>query len=114
MCFVIVANWDGFIDRESGMLGYTIFVGMTECEDLVHIHHDPEKHLFDKSQWTHSAMISPIPAPYTVLPGKQLLSVLYLTDVDKLLLYHLGLSYSQVKPNTIKLAFDASPLSTQH
>jgi hypothetical protein len=77
MCFVIVANWDGFIDRESGMLGYTIFVGLTECEDLVHQHHDPEKHLFDKSQWTHSAMISPIPAPYTVLPGKQLLSIQY-------------------------------------
>jgi hypothetical protein len=68
--FVIVANWDGFIDRETGMLGYTIFVGLTECEDLVHQHHDPEKHLFDKSQWTRSAMISPIPAPYTILPGE--------------------------------------------
>ena len=50
-------------------MGYTVYVGLKECEDLVHPHHDPQKHLFDKSQWTHSAMISPIPDPYNILPG---------------------------------------------
>jgi hypothetical protein len=53
-------------------MGYTVYVGLKECEDLVHPHHDPQKHLFDKSQWTHSAMISPIPDPYTILPGNLL------------------------------------------
>jgi len=67
---IISANWDGFNDKESGLLGYTITVGKQHCEDLIHPHHDPHKHLFDKSQWTNSAMISPIPAPYTILPGK--------------------------------------------
>jgi hypothetical protein len=67
---IISANWDGFNDKESGLLGYTITVGKQHCEDLIHPHHDPHKHLFDKSQWTNSAMISPIPVPYTILPGK--------------------------------------------
>ncbi|OPL33535.1 protein jagged-2, partial [Mytilus galloprovincialis] len=76
------ANWDGFIDRESGILGYTVLIGLTECKDDVHADHDPHKHLFDKSQWTHSAMISPIPAPYTKLPdGKYFITVRALNDV---------------------------------
>ncbi|VDI54125.1 Hypothetical predicted protein [Mytilus galloprovincialis] len=78
----ISANWDGFIDRESGILGYTVLIGLTECKDDVHADHDPHKHLFDKSQWTHSAMISPIPAPYTKLPdGKYFITVRALNDV---------------------------------
>ena len=63
------ANWDGFEDRESGLLFITITVGTQICEETIHEHHDPHAHLFDISQWTHSAMISPIPAPYTQLPG---------------------------------------------
>ena len=70
--FFFSVNWDGIIDRETGIMGYTVYVGQKECEDLVHPHHDPQKHLFDKSQWTHSAMISPIPDPYTILPGNLL------------------------------------------
>ena len=62
-------NWDGFIDRESGILGYTVHVGLTECGDEVHPHHDPQKHLFDVSQWTLRAMVSPLPEPYLKLPG---------------------------------------------
>ncbi|XP_076076023.1 uncharacterized protein LOC143046845 [Mytilus galloprovincialis] len=63
-------NWDGFIDRESGIMGYTVLIGLTECKDDVHVDHDPHKHLFDKSQWTHSAMISP-PSPATTFPDGQ-------------------------------------------
>ncbi|VDI57617.1 Hypothetical predicted protein [Mytilus galloprovincialis] len=67
----ISANWDGFEDRESGLLFITITVGTEICEETIHDHHDPHAHLFDISQWTHSAMISPIPAPYTQLPDDQ-------------------------------------------
>ncbi|VDI41391.1 Hypothetical predicted protein [Mytilus galloprovincialis] len=78
----ISANWDGFNDKESGLLGYTITVGKQHCEDLIHPHHDPHKHLFDKSQWTNSAMISPIPAPYTILPdGTYFITVRALNEV---------------------------------
>ncbi|XP_076085507.1 uncharacterized protein LOC143056307 [Mytilus galloprovincialis] len=67
----ISANWDGFEDRESGLLFITITVGTEICEETIHDHHDPHAHLFDISQWTHSAMISPIPAPFTQLPDDQ-------------------------------------------
>ena len=61
-------------------MGYTITVGKQHCEDLIHPHHDPHKHLFDKSQWTNSAMISPIPAPYTILPGNYALQALLIVE----------------------------------
>lgn len=67
---MFTANWDGFHDHDTGILGYSVTVGQSICEDLIHPHHDPHFHLFDKSQWTHSVMISPIPAPFTILPGK--------------------------------------------
>ncbi|VDI67222.1 Hypothetical predicted protein [Mytilus galloprovincialis] len=79
----ITANWDGFNDRESGLLGYTIYVGMAVCEDLIHPHHDPHKHFFEKSQWTHNAMIYPIPAPYETLPDdKYYVTVRALNEVE--------------------------------
>ncbi|VDI79784.1 Hypothetical predicted protein [Mytilus galloprovincialis] len=78
----ISANWDGFIDRESGIMGYTVLIGLTECNYDIHVDHDPHIQLFDKSQWTHSAMISPIPAPYTRLPdGQYFVTVRALNDV---------------------------------
>ncbi|XP_063408918.1 uncharacterized protein LOC134692399 [Mytilus trossulus] len=78
----ITANWDGFIDRESGLLGYAVFVGKSVCDDLIHKHHDPHKHLFEVSQWTHTATIYPIPAPYQTLPdGKYYISVRALNNV---------------------------------
>ncbi|XP_063408925.1 uncharacterized protein LOC134692405 [Mytilus trossulus] len=79
----ITANWDGFNDRESGLLGYTIYVGMAVCEDLIHPHHDPHKHFFEKSQWPHNAMIYPIPAPYETLPDdKYYITVRALNEVE--------------------------------
>ncbi|CAG2214886.1 unnamed protein product [Mytilus edulis] len=79
---VFNANWDGFIDRESGLLGYAVFVGKSVCDDLIHKHHDPHKHLFEVSQWTHTATIYPIPAPYETLPdGKYYISVRALNNV---------------------------------
>ncbi|XP_076086943.1 uncharacterized protein LOC143057517 [Mytilus galloprovincialis] len=79
----ITANWDGFIDKESGLLGYAIFVGKSVCDDLIHPHYDPHKHLFDMSQWTHTATINPIPAPYQTLPdGKYYISVRALNNVE--------------------------------
>ncbi|VDH98959.1 Hypothetical predicted protein [Mytilus galloprovincialis] len=67
----ISANWDGFKDRESDLLFITVTVGTEICEETIHQYHDPHAHLFDVSQWTHSAMISPLPAPYTQLPDGQ-------------------------------------------
>ena len=32
----ISVNWDGIIDKETGIMGYTVYVGLKECEDLVH------------------------------------------------------------------------------
>lgn len=69
LCFDILANWDGFNDKETGILFITIAVGTEICEETIHEHHDPHSHLYDSSQWTHSAMISPFPAPYEQLPG---------------------------------------------
>ena len=65
----INANWDGFHDLDSGILGYSLTVGFSPCANDVHQHHDPHRHFFDSSQWTHSATISPIDEPYTTLPG---------------------------------------------
>ncbi|XP_076085326.1 uncharacterized protein LOC143056125 [Mytilus galloprovincialis] len=67
----ISANWDGFNDKETGILFITIAVGTEICEEKIHEHHDPHSHLYDSSQWTHSAMISPLPAPYEQLPDDQ-------------------------------------------
>lgn len=67
---IIVGNWDGFADRESGILAYAIMIGEAYCEDKIHPHYDPHSHLFDMSQWTHSAMISPIPVENEQLEGK--------------------------------------------
>ncbi|VDI73733.1 Hypothetical predicted protein, partial [Mytilus galloprovincialis] len=79
----ITANWDGFNDRESGLLGYTIYIGRDVCEDLIHPHHDPQKHFFEKSQWTHNAMIYPIPAPYETLPdGEYYITLRALNEVQ--------------------------------
>ncbi|XP_041378093.1 uncharacterized protein LOC121390363 [Gigantopelta aegis] len=64
----VAANWDGIQDRESGILGYTWTVGRSPCEELIHPHHDPHKHFFDKSEWTNIGLISPIPAEHNPLP----------------------------------------------
>lgn len=45
-------------------------IGEAYCEDKIHPHYDPHSHLFDMSQWTHSAMISPIPVENEQLEGK--------------------------------------------
>ena len=55
------ANWDGFTDYESGIRGYTVTVGREICEEWLHPHHDPHKHLVpidDDLQWTHIAVIN--------------------------------------------------------
>ncbi|VDI76845.1 Hypothetical predicted protein [Mytilus galloprovincialis] len=79
----ISANWDGFLDRESGLLGYAVFVGKSVCDDLIHPHYDPHKHLFEVSQWTHTATIYPIPAPYQTLPdARYYISVRALNNVE--------------------------------
>ncbi|KAJ8321023.1 hypothetical protein KUTeg_002610 [Tegillarca granosa] len=78
-----IANWDGINDKESGILGYTITVGFKPCEDSVHGWHDPMKHFYHESQWTHSAMINPIDAPYTIMPdGKYYVTVRALNKVE--------------------------------
>ncbi|CAG2251012.1 unnamed protein product [Mytilus edulis] len=67
----ISANWDGFNDKQSGLLFISVTVGTEICAETIHEHYDPHSHLFDISQWTHSAMISPLPAPYEQLPDGQ-------------------------------------------
>ncbi|XP_062582876.1 uncharacterized protein LOC134244633, partial [Saccostrea cucullata] len=64
----ISANWDGIYDNETGILGYSVTAGESICEEKIKQHHDPHAHLFDRSQWTHSVMMSPLEEPYTVLP----------------------------------------------
>ncbi|KAK6174798.1 hypothetical protein SNE40_013376 [Patella caerulea] len=53
----ISANWDGIHDKETGLLGYSFTAGKTVCEESIHPHHDPHKHLFDESEWTHIGII---------------------------------------------------------
>ena len=66
---MFTANWDGIHDNETGLLGFSVAVGLSPCDDLVYKFHDPHGHLLDSSQWTYSVIMTPIPAPYTVLPG---------------------------------------------
>lgn len=63
------ANWDGIYDNETGILGYSVTAGESICEEKIRQHHDPHAHLFDRSQWTHTVMMTPLEEPYTILPG---------------------------------------------
>lgn len=69
------ANWDGIYDHETGLLGYSVTVGMAMCEEKLKEHHDPHAQLFDPSQWTNSVMMTPLVPPR--LPGK-ILRIIYL------------------------------------
>ena len=51
-------NWDSIHDGETGILVYTASVGKSICEDLIHPHHDPHRHLLHESQWTNRAIIT--------------------------------------------------------
>ncbi|XP_067658325.1 uncharacterized protein [Haliotis asinina] len=64
----VAANWDGITDVESGILGYSWSVGTQPCEDLLHPHRDPHKHLFDEAEWTHTGLLSPLPEEFNPLP----------------------------------------------
>eukprot|EP00105_Crassostrea_gigas_P044578 XP_019928726.1 PREDICTED: uncharacterized protein LOC105342845 [Crassostrea gigas] len=64
----ISANWDGIYDNETGILGYSVTAGESICEEKIKQHHDPHAHLFDRSQWTHTVMMTPLEEPYTILP----------------------------------------------
>ncbi|KAL5015119.1 hypothetical protein ScPMuIL_009389 [Solemya velum] len=79
----VTANWDGFHDDETGIFGYSWAVGHKLCEEMIHPHHDPHKHLLDETQWTHYGMIHPIPEPYQILAdGKYYISVTALNKVQ--------------------------------
>ena len=65
----IAANWNGFRDNETSIRGYTFAVGHDVCEDLLHPHNDPHRHLLSEDHWTNRGQIYPIPPPYTRLPG---------------------------------------------
>ncbi|KAK6192291.1 hypothetical protein SNE40_003784 [Patella caerulea] len=54
---IISANWDGIHDKESRLLGYSFTAGHKLCEELIHPHHDPHRHLYDESEWTHTGVI---------------------------------------------------------
>ncbi|KAK3101936.1 hypothetical protein FSP39_007496 [Pinctada imbricata] len=100
----ISANWDGFYDYDSGILGYSLTAGLQPCADDVHNHHDPHKHFFEESQWTYNAMISPIDAPYTTLPdGRYYVSVRAINKVDY------GGPFSTTVCHTTPFAVDNSP-----
>jgi hypothetical protein len=55
----IAANWDGFIDKNTGILGYTWAVGQSICSDEIAPFSDPQALLHDKSEWTYSGTIYP-------------------------------------------------------
>ncbi|XP_048258717.1 uncharacterized protein LOC124137708 isoform X1 [Haliotis rufescens] len=79
----ISANWDGIMDKETGILGYSWTVGRQICEELIHPHHDPHRHLLDESGWTNTGLISPIPAPHDPLPdGKYYITLRALNKVN--------------------------------
>ncbi|XP_055957638.1 uncharacterized protein LOC126824831 [Patella vulgata] len=54
---IISANWDGIHDKESRLLGYSFTAGHKLCEELIHPHHDPHRHLYDESEWTNTGVI---------------------------------------------------------
>ncbi|KAK3101942.1 hypothetical protein FSP39_007535 [Pinctada imbricata] len=100
----ISANWDGFYDYDSKILGYSLTAGLQPCADDVHNHHDPHKHFFEESQWTYNAMVSPIDAPYTILPdGRYYVSVRAINKVDY------GGPLSTTVCHTTPFAVDNSP-----
>jgi hypothetical protein len=67
--FCIIGNWDGITDDETGIRAYALAVGRHICEDSIHPHHDPHKHLMHESQWTNMAIMTatanynPFPLP---------------------------------------------------
>ncbi|XP_060596420.1 uncharacterized protein LOC132750448 [Ruditapes philippinarum] len=54
----IAGNWDGIMDNETDIRAYAFAVGRQICEDIIHPHHDPHKHLMHESQWTHMSVIT--------------------------------------------------------
>nr|XP_006820036.1 PREDICTED: uncharacterized protein LOC102804939 [Saccoglossus kowalevskii] len=56
----VSANWDGFMDDETGIYGYTWSVGVSKCLDNIHPHTDPHAHIYDESEWTHQGIASPL------------------------------------------------------
>ncbi|XP_048258679.1 uncharacterized protein LOC124137747 [Haliotis rufescens] len=78
----ISANWNGIMDKETGILGYSWTVGRQICEELIHPHHDPHRNLFDESAWTNTGVIIPR-APYDPLPdGKYYVTLRALNKVE--------------------------------
>jgi hypothetical protein len=57
------------MDNETDIRAYAFAVGRQICEDIIHPHHDPHKHLMHVSQWTHMSVITasdnynPFPLP---------------------------------------------------
>ncbi|XP_048250793.1 uncharacterized protein LOC124111176 [Haliotis rufescens] len=79
----VASNWDGIMDKESGILGYSWTVGRQVCEELIHPHHDPHRHLFDQSEWTNSGLITALPDAMNPLPdGKYYITLRALNNVE--------------------------------
>ncbi|KAK3609657.1 hypothetical protein CHS0354_035942 [Potamilus streckersoni] len=74
----ISANWDGIHDKETGIHGYSWTVGYDVCQEFLHPHHDPHKHLLDPSQWTHDGQIYPL----KLADGKHYVTVRALNQVQ--------------------------------
>ncbi|XP_064646203.1 uncharacterized protein LOC135499389 [Lineus longissimus] len=100
----ISVNWDGIHDYETGIHGYTWTVGLAVCEDLIHPHHDPQAHLYDESEWTHSGTIYPIPPPYEILPDAK-----YYTTIRALNKVAYGGPMSLSVCHTTPLGIDNTP-----
>ncbi|XP_053400990.1 uncharacterized protein LOC123541000 [Mercenaria mercenaria] len=80
----IAGNWDGITDDETGIRAYALAVGRHICEDSIHPHHDPHKHLMHESQWTNMAIMTAT-ADYNPFPlesGKYYLTVRAINKVE--------------------------------
>lgn len=57
---------------------YSWTVGYEICDDEIHPHHDPHKHLLSSSSWNNKGIISAIPEAHNPLPGNDVAII----DID--------------------------------
>ncbi|XP_072033446.1 LOW QUALITY PROTEIN: uncharacterized protein [Amphiura filiformis] len=72
------ANWDGFHDDETGILGYMWASGLDVCEEDIVAYQDPHSHIYHMSEWTLEGLETGLDLP----DGLYYISVRALNNVD--------------------------------
>ncbi len=63
--FLLTANWDGFHDNETGILGYMWASDIEVCGEGTVAYQDPHSHIYQMSEWTHEGIEVDLDLPGT-------------------------------------------------